>query len=100
MIRQTAMLALAALGLSSCETTEQATANRGAQLQSTYVNRPLSDFMLNNGVTPRDAFDLPGRRVFIFGMPCVSWWHTKPVGNAKSPADYVVEKVEIRGYCL
>lgn len=99
MIRQ-AIIILFAFGLSSCETTEQATANKGAQLQSTYANRPLSDFMLKNGLTPRDAFDLPGKRVFIFGMPCESWWHTKPIGNAKTPAEYLVEKVEIRGYCL
>jgi hypothetical protein len=85
--------------LGACTTAEQ-TADKSAYLNASYLGRPLSDFIFQNGLNPENMFDMPqGRRVFIFGPPCVSWWHTKRVGAEATPTNFVVERVEVRGYC-
>ncbi|WP_457940853.1 hypothetical protein [Mesorhizobium sp. 10J20-29] len=84
--------------LAGCTTVEQE-ANKTALLNSTYVGRPLSDFMLKNGATPDNYFNLTGQRVFIFSTSCNSWWYTKSAGPSGTPESWIVERVEIRGYC-
>jgi len=85
--------------LAGCTTDEQIS-NKSAYLTSGYVGRPLSDFMLQNGINPENMFDMPQSvRVFVFGPPCVSWWHTKRINDEATPASFIVEKVVVTGYC-
>ncbi len=84
--------------LVGCTTAEQQI-NKSAELNSSYVGRPLSDFMIRNGTTPDEFFDLGGQRVFIFSVPCKSWWYTKPLGKGGTPEHFIIERMEIRGYC-
>jgi hypothetical protein len=84
--------------LAGCTTVEQE-ADKSAYLNAGYVGRPLSDFMVKNGATPDEFFDLAGQRVFLFSVPCNSWWYTKPLGRGGTPEHFIVERMEVRGYC-
>ena len=88
--------AAGAAGVAGCTTVEQE-ANKTALLNFAYVGRPLSEFILKNGATPDNYFDLTGQRVFIFSTPCNSWWYTKPMGPSGTPESFIVERMEIRG---
>ncbi len=90
---------VALLALSACKTTVQTEYEKSNYLTEGYKDRPLSDFMIANGATPIDMFDMPSGRVFIFDLPCRSWWYTRRVAPSKSPASFVVERVEVKGYC-
>lgn len=97
-MRAAALIVMVAL--SGCQSTAKVEQDKQAYLNSTYRGRALSDFMLTNGLTPYNAFDMPGgKRVFLFDVPCRSWWLTRAAGQNNSPADFIVENVEIRGYC-
>ncbi|MER8405320.1 hypothetical protein NKH16_11285 [Mesorhizobium sp. M1307] len=86
--------------LCGCETTDNMELRASNSLNAAYVGRPLSDFIFRNGLNPENMFDMPGgQRVFIFGSPCFSWWHTHRVGTEATPANFIVDRIEIRGYC-
>lgn len=99
-MRKLAYSVVLLVGLAGCQTTDQMEATAATDMNSSYVGYPLYDYISRNNAAPVDAFDMPGdRRVFVFGSPCFSWWHTKRVGPKGSPASYIVERIEIRGYC-
>lgn len=99
-MKKFAVAAFALTALASCQTATEMEANSASALNGSYVGYPLYDYISKNGVVPSDAFDMPGgRRVFIFGAPCFSWWHTKHIGTGRSPANFIVERIEVRGYC-
>lgn len=86
--------------LAGCQTSEQVASEKEAQLNASYVGRPLSDFIFANGLNPVDMFDMPGgERIFIFDVPCKSWWRTHGMGAGGTPAHFIVRAVEVRGYC-
>lgn len=95
-------LGVIGLSVSACQTSEQAEADVERWLNAEYRGKRLSEFVTRNGVVPENMFEMGGRRVFIFGPPCVSWWHARaetPTGRTRGPDDFVVERVEVRGYC-
>lgn len=91
---------LALLVLAGCQTSAQQSSDMQARLNRAYAGRPLSDFIFDNGMNPVNMFDMPGdERVFIFDVPCRSWWRTRKTGAGGTPAHFIVKAVEVRGYC-
>lgn len=87
--------------LACVPTYEQASYDKQQQLNVTYQGQPLSAFINRNALLPVNAFDSEGQRVFIFDLPCASWWYTTPLQNGISgPENFTVNRVKIVGYCL
>lgn len=94
------MLILALVAMAGCQTAVQSEMNAQSTLSANYVGRPLSDFIFATGLNPVDMFDMSGgERVFLFDVPCKSWWRTQKTGEGGTPAHFIVKAVEVRGYC-
>lgn len=89
------------LSVSACvPTSEQVSYDKQQQLNASYQGQPLSSFINRNALLPVNAFDSEGQRVFIFDVPCASWWYTTPLQNGISgPENFIVNRVKIIGYC-
>lgn len=87
--------------LAGCvQTTEEYHAEIQSQLNAQYVGRPLSEFIDRTALLPNNGFDSDGQRVFIFNVPCASWWYTTYNGSgANGPENFIVNSVRITGYC-
>jgi hypothetical protein len=82
------------------QTTAEYDAEVQAQLNAQYAGRPLSVFIDRTTLLPSDAFDSEGQRVFIFNVPCASWWYTTYNGSgATGPENFIVNSVRVTGYC-
>ncbi len=95
-MRATLWLTLLLTLLAGCERGEDVNAQREKDLNKRFAGRPLSDYVQESGQKPESEFDMEsGERIFVFGPPCKSHWHTKPQGVAGAASDYIVTKVEV-----
>lgn len=89
-----------AIALAGCQTQAEFATNTQTRLEGAFVGRPVSNFLNANGMTPYDAYNLPGnQRVFLFDLPCKSSWYTTKTGTTNTIADYRVDRIQITGYC-
>ncbi len=86
--------------LAGCQTSENANLNKQTFLNTSFINRPLSDYIMLNGHNPENYFDMPGgNRVFVFGLPCKANWQTRPIEGGGTPAKFIVTQIDVF-HCL
>ncbi|WP_027231378.1 hypothetical protein [Phyllobacterium sp. UNC302MFCol5.2] len=95
------MLAALSCALVACQTAAEQSNTNGQRLNATYASQPLTAYMSTYAVTPDEAFDSGSQRVFIFKRaPCQAWFYTSPIGTARSPDSYRIERIDVKGSCL
>jgi hypothetical protein len=89
----------AAVAVSGCTTIEQREASENARFRS-FNGMTMAQFMQETAVTPGDAYEANGGRVFVADAgPCRMLITTRRAGPSGSADSWVISSISRRGGC-